>query len=100
MNKSKAERSHFQRRAIQRVQIFVSRIKINKIVSEIRQKKSIPLGRLTNRVSAHGVSINGDYNVILYDKNRKELITILAKENYLYNKLNKLLQNNQLTKIK
>ncbi len=87
MNKKKAQRTHFQKRLLGRFGTYFSGAEIETIISEIKGNRTIHLGKKTNRVSAHGVTVSGILRVVLYDKQRKELITVLPETNPLYEKL-------------
>jgi hypothetical protein len=86
-SKKKSQRDHFQKRSIQRIGSFIQKSEIERIINEIKANKTIHIGRLSNRVSAHGIEISGETVIVLYDKIRKELITVLPKEHYLYKKI-------------
>lgn len=79
--KTKALRAHAKLRALQRYDLDLTAKMRRKIIEEIQQQRSIHLETQSNRVSIHLVEIEQRDIRVVYDRTRKEIITVLPPEN-------------------
>ena len=79
--KTKALRAHAKLRALQRYDLDLTAKMRRKIIEEIQQQRSIHLETQSNRVSIHLVEVEARDIRVVYDKIRKEIVTVLPPEN-------------------
>lgn len=75
--KAAAERKHAKRRMVERFGIPVGDETLRKVVLEIQQGKATFIRKQSNRVTLWEVMIHDLLTRVAYDKNTKEIITIL-----------------------
>jgi len=76
--KKKAEVQHCKKRALQRYDICLTASIRKEIIEAIRGGRTTLIRRTSNRVSIHRVKIeNCPEMVVVYDRNRRELVTVL-----------------------
>lgn len=79
--KKESELEHFQKRMIERFGISISKDRCKKIVQEIQQGKHQFLKKQSLRVKKYLVNIDENLIEVIYDKNRKMLVTALPNKN-------------------
>mgnify|MGYP001573490344 CR=1 FL=1 len=79
--KTKALRAHAKLRALQRYDLDLTAKMRRRIVEDIQQHKSIHLDTQSHRVSIHLVEIEERDIRVVYDRTRKEIVTVLPPEN-------------------
>ena len=91
MDKRKAEQVHFLNRMQFRAGTvsFVDMISFNQ---QIQEQKSVFIAKKSNRAAAHGICYNDTWIIVLYDKHRKQVVTILPKVDKLYKTLEDILK--------
>lgn len=80
VNKKKAERIHARRRAAERFHLDVTEEVRNLLKSKIKKGEGIFLYRNSRRVSVWSLSLNEQTYKVVYDKQRKEIVTFLPYE--------------------
>lgn len=83
--KKAAQTKHAKRRAIQRLGIPVGVDTLQRLVEQIQQGRAKPVppeerARPSNRVSIHEVDLHGIPVYVYYDRLRKQIATIVNKE--------------------
>lgn len=73
-DKREAQRKHFEKRSIQRVGVLLNR---KEIIHKIQNGELEFIERQSLRVSLFRYVHNGTAYKIVYDKNRKQVVTIL-----------------------
>jgi hypothetical protein len=99
MDKRKAQQLHFLNRMQFRAGTvsFVDMISFNQ---QIQEQKTVVVAKKTNRVTAHGIYYKDSWIIVLYDKHRKQVITLLPKVDKLYKDLEYILkESGQIGKI-
>jgi hypothetical protein len=76
-NKIHAERIHAKRRALERYNLGLNREQLNELTQMIQQGKSRFLEKQSLRVSIHELQAFDRTLYVVYDKNRKTIITFL-----------------------
>ena len=79
MTKAQAQRLHAKRRADERYGLTLNRAALEAMAREIRAGRSTPLGRQTHRTSLHLVTVDGETVRVVYDRNRKTIVTCLPR---------------------
>lgn len=79
------QRDHFCKRMSERFNIRVTNNDLEILKKQIINGKSIFIEKDSNRTSIHGVKLNEIWLVVIYDKNRNELVTVLPKTDKKYN---------------
>lgn len=77
MTKTESERIHTKRRALERFGITLTTLDIKRIVKNIQDSKYEFLCRDSHRVSKWKVDLNGQTVCAVYDRDRKNLITVM-----------------------
>lgn len=80
MTKAQSERRHFQRRAEERLGVSLSRDEVRQIVEFIQSGGAQFVERQSKRCTLWGVCIRGADCVVVYDKKRKQPVTVLRRE--------------------
>lgn len=78
------QRDHFYKRMSERFNIHVTKNDLANLKTQIISGRSIFIEKTSNRVSLHGVKLNNTLLVVIYDKIRDELVTVLPKSDKLY----------------
>lgn len=78
MNKKKAERIHAKRRALERYNLNVTEEVRNVLKSKIVRGDGTFIRRTSRRVSVWEVAVDAAVYKVVYDKQRKEIITFLS----------------------
>ena len=82
MSKATQQRSHFKRRVFERYSLTINDGEYDFLVSRIRKNDKTVVNFLTkqsNRVSVHLLMYKDHEIVVVYDKERKSLITALPE---------------------
>lgn len=79
-SKRKSQRIHLRRRWEERVGGTISNRLHDKLVEMIKSGKSKPVRSTSNRVTIHAIIIEDQEYRVAYDKQRKQLVTVLPKE--------------------
>ena len=77
MDKAEWERQHARQRAEERYDIDYNRHARRDIIAAIQQNKGILVKRQSCRVTIWYVEYNGEHVKVVYDSNRKEIVTFL-----------------------
>ena len=76
-DKSQALRLHFKRRLKLRYGIDINRDGVHSVIKDIQQGRSRHISSTSRSRSVQAVGIAGLDVIVVYDKNRKELVTAL-----------------------
>lgn len=76
MNKRQAQKIHAKMRCWERLGAYISNDVLEDLIKKIQSGTLLFLERCSNRVSKWKADINGVPCVIVYDKNRKNIVTI------------------------
>ena len=79
--KKDSELEHFQKRMLERFGISISKNTCKEIVREIQLGKHQLLEKQSLRVKKYLVNIDENLIEVIYDKNRKMLVTALPNKN-------------------
>jgi hypothetical protein len=77
-SKKKAQRSHFRRRCAERIGVYASKRLNDKIVKDIQSGRARFVKRSSLRVTIWHVDIGGQPVEVVYDKQRKVIVTVLT----------------------
>jgi alkyl hydroperoxide reductase subunit AhpF len=88
-HKDRAQRAHFLTRCSQRIGYVPGKETVEDIVRQIRSGEAVHLYDQSLRVKIKGVLVNGDTMVVVYDKMRGTLVTVLPKSSEFYKELDK-----------
>ena len=80
LNKTKCQRAHAKRRANQRYGLSLNRDKLNAMVRLIQEGKCTFIERQSNRVTVFSLLFEGLTFPVVYDKQRKTIVTVLPPE--------------------
>lgn len=78
--KGALQANHFKNRIKERFGIAINRKDRKQIINLIRQGKSKPIERRSNRVCVHEIEWNGKKMNVVYDNLRGQLVTALYPE--------------------
>lgn len=78
--KTENQKRHAKRRALQRFGIELTDEKRQNILNQINSGKSRLVRRQSHRVAIHEVTLDGVLIHVVYDKHRKEVVTLLPPE--------------------
>lgn len=76
-NKKKAIKAHFERRSIERIGVLLDE---KELVKKIQANQLEFVERQSNRVTVFRHSFNGETYRLVYDKLRKQIITVLFEK--------------------
>lgn len=82
-SKKEAQRLHFEKRSLERVGVVLDR---KEIIRQIQNGQLEFYEKQSNRVSLFKYFFNGEEYRIVYDRERKQVVTILYKEEVWSNK--------------
>lgn len=74
MSKKKAVKKHFQRRSLERIGVLLNEAEL---VRKIQNQELEFIERQSNRKTVYRLEYLGNFYRIIYDKNRKQIITVL-----------------------
>jgi hypothetical protein len=77
--KKVSQREHFKKRMLERFNIDISRKRYDELVSMIKSKDAVLLERQSLRVSKYKITIDSKDYIVIYDKQRKTLVTVLPQ---------------------
>lgn len=77
MKKKRGQMLHFRNRFLQRTGHLMTQQLHDDIVKLIQSGKSIESERQSNRISIHTIELFGNRLRFVYDKQRKQLVTVL-----------------------
>lgn len=80
MKKSVCQRIHAKRRAEERYALELNRDDLRNIVQRIQQNQATHVEKQSHRVSVFDLTYNNIDVRVVYDKNRKTIVTFLPKE--------------------
>lgn len=80
VNKTKSQRLHAKRRALERYGISLNRKRYREIVADIQAGRGEFIERRSHRISVWKVKIAGELVRVVYDKIRKTIVTVLPRE--------------------
>lgn len=78
--KSDCQMIHLKKRWLERIGTDISRSTHNSIVDSIRRGETKIVKKTSNRVSVHETIHLGKAICVVYDRERKQLVTVYAKE--------------------
>lgn len=84
-HKERAQRAHFIRRFTERIGYVPGDVTIDEMIRQVRSGESAHLYDQSLRVKIKGVKINGDKIVVVYDKMRGSLVTVIPRDSVFYN---------------
>jgi hypothetical protein len=101
VNKKHTEKIHFKKRFKERVGIECSRNFYNEIFSSIKNHRSIFLYKNSNRIFCYLIIINEKKFIIVYDKFRDVLVTLIPEDKFQEEQLSIInnLSNNKISKL-
>ncbi len=73
-NKKKAIKTHFQRRSLERIGVLLDE---KELVKKIQNNKLEFIEKQSNRISVFRYEYNNNFYRLIYDKTRKQIVTIL-----------------------
>ena len=82
VNKKHTEKAHFKKRFKERIGVECSRKCYNNIIYDIKNKNSILLYKLSTRVFCFLQILFNKKFIIVYDKFRDSLVTLIPEENF------------------
>lgn len=80
MKKSVCQRIHAKRRAVERYSLDLNRQDLRNIVTVIQSNKATPVEKQSHRVTVFDLTYNEVDVRVVYDKQRKTIVTFLPKE--------------------
>lgn len=84
VTKKQCQWEHFKRRCVLRLGYEMSDGRIKQIIDDIQAGRLLFVEKQSNRVTKYKVNINGSDFVVVYDKQRKTLVTLLfPNEEYI-----------------
>jgi hypothetical protein len=86
-HKERAQRAHFLRRFQQRIGYLPADDTCEEIIRQIREREAVHLDDQSLRVKIKGVRVNGEPVVVIYDRLRGSLVTVLPKDSVFYQDL-------------
>jgi hypothetical protein len=78
--KGKSERFHARQRFGERMGMTLTRRVHRELVARIREGKATFVERQSNRITLWRMDIRGESCVVVYDKDRKNIVTVLEDE--------------------
>lgn len=83
-HKERSQRAHFLRRFAQRIGYVPGDNTCDEIVRQIRAGESVHLYDQSLRVKIKGIRVNDEPVVVVYDRMRGSLVTVLPKDSAFY----------------
>jgi len=83
-HKERAQRVHFLRRFTERIGYCPGDDTCAEIIRQIRDREAVHLYDQSLRVKIKGVRVNGEPVVVIYDRMRGSLVTVLPKDSEFY----------------
>ena len=80
LSKAKAQQAHGRRRSIERYGVGLTKIAEREIIEKIQNGKATFLEKESNRISLFGVKYAGEETVVVYDKTRGTIVTLMPRE--------------------
>ncbi len=80
LSKKKAQEAHARRRAAERFGVHLTREAEQEILDKIRSGKATFIRKESNRVSLFGVIFTGKETVVVYDRSRKTIVTLMPRK--------------------
>lgn len=82
--KAQRERLHAKRRAELRYGVILNREKYASVIEQIKTGKWINRKKSSNNRWLYIIDVDGEETLVVYDKKRQELVTVLPKDSYLF----------------
>ncbi len=79
-SKAEAQRAHARRRSIERYGVGLTKAAEREIIEKIQSGKATFLEKESNRISIFGVRYAGEETVVVYDKTRGTVVTLMRRE--------------------
>jgi hypothetical protein len=79
-SKAKCQQAHARKRAMERYGIDLSRAKQEEIIGLIKANKAQFVEKQSNRITVFRVVLDDKMFRVVYDKQRKSLVTVLPQE--------------------
>ena len=79
-DKQACQTTHFKRRFIERYGIDPNHAQRQQMIAQIQKGQSSLISAQSLRVSIHAVWFNGQRYPVVYDRQRKSLVTVLPRE--------------------
>jgi hypothetical protein len=86
-NKDRAQKIHFLRRFVERVGYVPDKVTIDEMLRQIREGEAVPLYDQSLRVKIKGIKVNGKNLVVVYDRSRGTLVSVLPMDSAFYQDL-------------
>lgn len=80
MNKQRSQMKHLKVRFLERIGATMTNELHSKLVAKIQSGQSEVYDKQSNRITVHVLEIDGDLRRVVYDKTRKQIVTVLPKE--------------------
>ena len=75
LNKTQSQRVHAKHRLLERFGMEINRHELAELVNQIKSNKSEHIETQSNRVSVHMVKFRGESLPVVYDKQRKNIVS-------------------------
>jgi ASC-1-like (ASCH) protein len=92
-NKKAAQDIHFRKRLLERTGLYIERYEVDILIDQIIKKQAIHLEDQSLRVKIKGVRYKNTWLVVVYDRIRRSLVTILPETSFFYQELNAMDHN-------
>lgn len=80
--KAHSQRIHAKKRALERCGVNLNRHDMRELVTSIQKGHFSLLEKQSNRVSVFKAKIDEEYYPVVYDRQRKTIVTVLPKDAY------------------
>jgi hypothetical protein len=77
LTKAQAERVHAKKRAKERYNLDLNRFDLREIIQQISLKQAKLLENKTNRLALYQIDVKGISCKVIYDRQRKQIVTFL-----------------------
>jgi hypothetical protein len=82
ISKAKAQKAHARRRAVERFGVLLTSEAEREIVEKIRAGRATFIRRESNRISLFGVIFVGQETVVVYDRLRGTVVTLMHRDQF------------------
>jgi hypothetical protein len=80
ISKREAQKKHARRRAAERFDVFLTKEAEREIIEKIQSGRATFIKKESNRISLFGVIFAGKETVVVYDRSRKTIVTLMPRE--------------------
>lgn len=82
-SKAKCQEKHARSRALERYALDLSGEDLLDMVAQIQDGRGTFIMRQSHRVSLFAVTVRGELVPVVYDRNRKTIVTVLPRAGYI-----------------